>query len=220
MTRGCRLAFTPNFIHISPEQSIIQTLAKTQREKIEIAYFHDPRVCVDSPSTVEEAAALAGEKFDLLGSSIYEIDEFEASLDDPRIGVVQVPINPLDRRFTSERLKQANQACTKVIARSVFLQGCLLALPEHLTERTRHLSPYVRRVHDIAADFDLPPIVLLLGWLRTIQGLHGIVIGIDSTQDLEEICRSLEAPCPSEAVGIVEAMEIPPWSDVDPRRWR
>jgi aryl-alcohol dehydrogenase-like predicted oxidoreductase len=153
-----------------------------------------------------------------LGASVYEVDEFETSLLDDRIEVIQVPLNPLDRRF-SNVLVEASTGGRSMVIRSVFLQGSLLMNPSRLPRRIKHLAPFVADFQAIANRFEVSPAGLVFAWLRSVGQPDGVVVGVDSLQDLEEISKAVREPCDSDAVEMVSEMKVPSWPEVDPRRW-
>lgn len=70
---------------------------------------------------------------DRIGVSIYDPTELDLVIERLAPEVVQVPINPLDRRFIDPAcLDRLRRHGIRLHARSVFLQGLLLAEPEAL----------------------------------------------------------------------------------------
>ncbi len=114
----------------SPAESLSQSLKDLRRDRVDVLYIHDSAEVFRPESCVIDAASkLVGERVGSLGASVYDLPEFEAAVDDPRIGVVQVPLNLFDRRLTRDLIASASSTGTIVYVRSVLLHGILAADP-------------------------------------------------------------------------------------------
>lgn len=204
---------------LSPESSLERSLSRLGVPELDVMYFHDPRACIENPGLVTEARTLVGAGIRSLGSSVYEENEFDAALSSDGVEVIQVPLNPLDRRFSGHHLESAEATDRRVIARSVFLQGALLRHPAELPARMKHLAPYVSEFQAIASRFGASPAQLVFSWLGTIGPLAGVVIGVDMPSDVQDVTLAAAETCDSRAVDMVMGMKVPSWSEVDPRRW-
>jgi aryl-alcohol dehydrogenase-like predicted oxidoreductase len=204
-----------------PAESLALSLLRLRRDVVDVLYLHDPaEVRRSSGAVLAEAHALVGGGARRLGASIYEVAEFDAAVADPRIGAVQAPMNLLDRRIDDERLSAAAERGVEIYARSILLQGTLAAHPDSLPGAVRHLRPYVSELRALAARLGRGTLELALGWVRARPGLQGMVIGIDSPEDLTEIARAHRAaPLTPHELDAVRALPIPRFELCDPRRW-
>jgi aryl-alcohol dehydrogenase-like predicted oxidoreductase len=130
-----------------------------------------------------------------------------------RLGVVQVPGNPLDQRLVDcAALRALQDQGTRVQVRSVFLQG-LLAGPSD-AQLASH--PDVRAFHQFAADTGVPPLAAALAHVRSLPWADEIVVGVTTAEELREIveawngCEPMRAPAHLAS----EDLEL-----IDPRRW-
>lgn len=206
---------------LSPLASARRSLVNLRRERIDVLYIHDAAAVLDPQnSVIAEAYELVGSLVGRLGVSVYEVAEFEAALRDPRIEVVQVPMNLFDRRFTGPMLSRANDAGCAVFVRSVLLQG-LLADPAGTHARAvPALGPHLEAVAQLAATSGTTALQLAIGWAVAQSGLAGMILGADSADDLDELQRIVHARLGPHELDALEDMALPQWPLADPRTWK
>jgi aryl-alcohol dehydrogenase-like predicted oxidoreductase len=140
-------------------------------------YLHDAAELLRADSAViAEAYGLVGGPVGALGASVYDVEEFDAAVADPRIRVLQVPLSIFDRRLDEARLIAAAASGVKVYARSVLLQGTLLASPTSPVHPVEGLAPFVENLQRVAELLGRPIIELALGWVRALPGVRGLVV--------------------------------------------
>jgi aryl-alcohol dehydrogenase-like predicted oxidoreductase len=203
---------------IDPHVSVRSSLKNLRRTQLDLVYLHDPREVLNlrNDGVLAQAERLLGASIGLIGASIYEEDEFEAALSDPRVSAIQVPLNLLDRRFES-RIGDARSAGKLVFVRSVLLQGTLVRDPQTLGRTgLSDLLPYVERLNAQTRILDLTPLQSALGWARSLP-VDGVLLGCDTP---EELLQAVDIGCLSEAqLDLFADLPLPPWELVDPRKW-
>jgi aryl-alcohol dehydrogenase-like predicted oxidoreductase len=71
-----------------------------------------------------------------IGSSVYTLEEAEASLDNPDIDIIQLSCNFWDRKMEKAGIfRKAAESDKLCFIRSIFLQGLLLMKPEEVKEK-------------------------------------------------------------------------------------
>lgn len=120
------------------------------------------------------------------GASIYTREELDRLMDIVRLDIVQLPLNILDQRFLLDGTIDWLQGLgIEVHARSVFLQGALLAEPDELTEPKR--SAVLR-----AQQYVGPPFVKsFLCWALETP-VDRVVVGVTSMAELQQIGEAAE----------------------------
>lgn len=219
---GCTIAVhTKIDPALAPAQSLERSLGRLRRESVDVLYLHDSTEVLRQPSAVIAAAAeLVGTKVARLGASVYDVAEFEAAVADPRITVVQVPLNLFDRRFTGQRLAAAATSGTTVYVRSVLLQGVLVARSAELPAAVSALRPYVAAFEECAESVGRSQSELAFGWVKAIRGIRGVVIGVESPRQLCDVVESFTSPVLDDEVrAVLEAIPLPPPELCDPRLW-
>jgi aryl-alcohol dehydrogenase-like predicted oxidoreductase len=204
---------------LAPADSLQASLRRLQRDRVALLYLHDAsEVLVTGSEVIAHMGALVGRGADLIGVSVYEVEEFEAAVATPEIGAIQVPLNLFDRRFVP-LLAAGIAAGKKVYVRSVFLQGALLAHPAKLPGHLAALRPYVQRLRDAAETMGRTPAELALAWIQSIPGVAGIIVGVQSPTELRELAVAAGAHLDGSALAALDAFEAPPRSLSDPRLW-
>ena len=143
-----------------------------------------------------------------IGISIYsplELDNFDLG---QSLDIVQTPLNLLDRSLIeSGWIERLNQLKIEIHVRSVFLQGLLLMKSE---ERPQKFSKYSQ----LWLEWDrwlyannLSPLQGCMSFINSIEGIDGVLVGVDSSQQLKEII----------AASNLKLENIPNWSQlIDP----
>lgn len=162
----------------------------------------------------------------LIGCSIYRPEELLTLLQDPDVGLVQLPFNILDRRWLRADVQAAVSARPDVIlhGRSALLQG-LLTLPDperwpcerDLAERC------IGALADLAKSFGRRSVIdLCFAYARSQPWLAGIVIGAETAAQMAENIELFRTPVLTAEQLAQVAQQIPsdiPESLLDPSLW-
>lgn len=153
-----------------------------------------------------------------IGVSIYEADEIDAVLDRFRIDVVQLPFNAIDQRLAEgAQLRRLCGANVEIHARSVFLQGLLLAPVDAIPPRFEPLRSAIERIDKAFAEEGLSRLEGLLASVLTRREIDRVVVGVTSAQELSAIIRAVKRAEDAEALHI----DLPPLDPryLNPARW-
>lgn len=204
-----------------PATSLAASLARLRRESVDVLYLHDATEILRAESAVVESAGrLVGHGAGVLGASVYEVEEFDAAVADPRIGAVQVPLSVFDRRIDEARLRPAAESGVRVYARSVLLQGVLVAPPDWVDGVIDGLGRAVAAFQQVARRCGRTPLDLALGWATAMPGLRGVVVGTGSAAELHELASAFRSGLLEESVlDELRSIDPPERRLCDPRRW-
>jgi aryl-alcohol dehydrogenase-like predicted oxidoreductase len=122
-----------------------------------------------------------------LGASFYNATEVSSIL---RLEIAQVPVSIADQRLVADgTLKRLHGEGVEIHARSVFLQGLLLAerIPDSLADRARPLQ----RITAHARAAGVSRLALALGFVAAIAEVDVALVGATSRDELEEIVAAL-----------------------------
>lgn len=187
---------------LSPDQwlryRVNQSLRNLQRDCIDVLLLHCP-----SDLESENGGALIRELQALkrnsvirrFGYSVYSPSELARLTAILTPDCVQVPVNIFDRRFIdSGALNSLFRQGIEVFARSIFLQGLLLMPPEKR-------PIYFKRWRALLASYDawlcergLSAVEANVQFIRGQEQLSSAVIGVASSQELEEVLSVFNAP--------------------------
>lgn len=207
--------------NLSVEESLRISRDSLGRDTLDIVYLHESLERSDKARRkLRGLAEHVGYGVGAVGASVYEVDEFLLALDAPEVSVIQVPVSILDRRFAETGLlDRAANLGKKVFARSVLLQGLLVADSGELPLALARLRPYLDKVGDIADRNGVSRICLALSYVKRLPGLSGIIVGASSALELEVVASEFLCSIQGEVLDLVEQVEAAPWDLVDPRRW-
>jgi aryl-alcohol dehydrogenase-like predicted oxidoreductase len=132
-----------------------------------------------------------------IGISIYTEDELVAICSRYAIDIIQAPFNIIDRRMASSGwLERLQQQSVEVHARSVFLQGLLL-IPANIRPTK------FQRWQNLWACWDtwllennISPLAACVRFALSQTGIDRVVIGVDSTEQLQEILAAADGQMP------------------------
>lgn len=154
-----------------------------------------------------------------IGVSVYDPPELERILDLFTPELVQLPANLLDQRFQRSGLVAAlKELGCEIHARSMFLQGSLLAPPGRLPAPLLAAEPAFRRVHDLASRFSLTQLQFCLAYGLSVEGFDRLVIGVTSVAELREILSAV-ASLP-ESLPDFSPLAIADEEILNPAKWK
>lgn len=130
-----------------------------------------------------------------IGFSVYSPRDLDALWDAFPPDLVQVPFNVFDRRMqTSGWLQKMHQAGTEIHARSVFLQGLLLMNSKARPEKFSRWDDLWQKWQSWLEQQGLSPVQGALAFVRFRPEIDRIVVGIDSSLQLNEILAAAQTP--------------------------
>lgn len=198
-------------------KSVAQSAERLGRPRIDLLLLH--RVAdLSRPDVAELLATLSALKTEgavtRLGVSLYDPPELDAVFAGKVFDVVQAPINPLDRRFLDDAVLRSLETNGLVLhARSVFLQGLLVAQPDDLPAFARH-HPAIAAWTDWLAG-GISPIAACLGLVLACPAVECAVVGSATASQLREIVQAVDPPAQLAPFPSLEADPVL----IDPRRW-
>jgi aryl-alcohol dehydrogenase-like predicted oxidoreductase len=128
-----------------------------------------------------------------IGVSVYTADQIERLCNRYPIDLIQVPVSIFDQRLVSGGyLRELQASGIEVHVRSVFLQGLVLMRPELAPAHFDAIRPLLRDFHAAAQACDTTPMGLALHYIRQVESIDGMVIGVCSASELGQILDILD----------------------------
>ena len=161
------------------------------------------------------SALLESDKVSRVGVSVYDAAGLETAAETfdaagVPLGEIQVPANVLDRRLDSSQLLiELAESGSRIVVRSAFLQGVLLASGGGLADH-----PDVMRFRESVGDGNL--LNACLGHVKALPWASHVVVGVTSAAELEQIVSVWEECSP---VLVDESCGSSDLDVIDPRRW-
>jgi len=195
------------------------SLERLQISKIDGLLLHRPDQLFELGG-IELLAALGDLKdqgvVSKIGVSVYAPDELARLFDLARFDIVQAPLNILDRRLVeSGWASQLSQEGVEVHSRSSFLQGVLLMTDETRPKIFDRWPTIWKTWSSWTRESNLSPLQACILYSLSIDEVDKVIVGVDSTKQLEQILFATKACLPS----------LPEWpvsldSDLlNPARW-
>ena len=148
------------------------------------------------------------------GVSIYSPDDLEGIIGTFDIHVVQAPLNVFDRRIlgVTDQLSALN---IEVHARSVFLQGVLIANPKDRPQRFEPWSEHFALFDEWVRSSGMSAMACCLGFALQQPGIAKLVIGTTNAESLDEIMNSI----PNSVLEVPTHLQSSVEQLIDPRFW-
>jgi aryl-alcohol dehydrogenase-like predicted oxidoreductase len=176
---------------------LARSLDLLRRPHVEGLLFHNADMLTgpEGDRLWAEAQALKDEgKVAKIGVSVYDSAQIEQILARIAPDIVQLPINALDKRLeNSGTLQDLARRGIEVHARSVLLQGLLVADPDRIAPRFATLAGHLRTWQAAVANSGLTPLAAALGYLRDNAAVSRIIVGVLSTVQLAEIVEAYDS---------------------------
>lgn len=129
------------------------------------------------------------------GVSVYSAPEIDLVLEQCVPDIVQLPVNALDQRLiNSGHIARLAAMGVEIHARSIFLQGILLADPERLPNYfTPHLTA-LRHFQKVALTAGTTPLGLALNFVSSLPSIDTAIVGVTTLAELNEITTAARNP--------------------------
>jgi aryl-alcohol dehydrogenase-like predicted oxidoreductase len=130
-----------------------------------------------------------------IGVSVYDSAEITAILKRYKIDIVQLPLNVLDQRLlldgTIDRLRDHG---IDIHIRSVFLQGLLLQPLNNIPKYFNPILPNLHAWHQRLKANGRAAIDGALSFACNLQKIEKVIVGLDTTQQLEQLLLADSSP--------------------------
>lgn len=138
--------------------------------------------------------------------------------------LIQLPMNVWDRRVIAcGALRQFREQEKLIVVRSVFLQGLFFHDGESLPAVLRETAPQaLARLRAFAEEEALSVAQLALSYIRDLEGVHTLVIGAETPDQIDDNVRLLQGPALSERTRdrVERAFRDMPEALITPLLWK
>jgi len=202
------------------EKDLHSIVSHINQDTIDLLYIHDSKISSLPLEDFNLLLTFQGKVYDKLGISVYCLDEFYNSIKLGIFQVIQVPMNLLDKRFKDVLDKDSEFAGTKVIARSVLLQGLLARSSTQVPKKLLHIRDQIFEVEKLARKHKFSMAELAIRWAVSQDKLDGITIGVESVTQLENIIDFFrKGKLKGDILREIEQINVSDIMHLDPRFW-
>jgi aryl-alcohol dehydrogenase-like predicted oxidoreductase len=129
-----------------------------------------------------------------IGVSVYTQAQLEYCLRQYSLDLYQIPLNYVDQRIIrSGVLRDVKNSGAEIHARSVFLQGILLAPAEELPHYFSRWRNKLAQIRNALTAAGASPVAAALDFVRTRTPASYAIVGATSTRELQEILHNQRA---------------------------
>ena len=134
-----------------------------------------------------------------IGISMYSPDELEAIFPLFPLGMVQAPLNLVDRRLVETGwLQRLRSEGVEVHVRSVFLQGLLLMPLQEIPHKFARWTPLWEAWHGWLRKTGISPQAACLNFARSFAEIDRVIVGVDGLSQLQDLVGAVNATEPTD----------------------
>ncbi len=162
--------------------------AKTKSNFIEILYLHQHEIeVISNPVVLKTLKKLVKEKkVKFIGVSIYNELELNFALKSKIIKVIQLPVNIADSYLYSKIKKRGKI----IVARSIFLQGCLINdISKH--PKKKQILNFRKKIWKICKKSNIGYLEAITSFVFNLKMIDYILISTISKKNLSQIFKSI-----------------------------
>ena len=206
---------------LSWKESIEQSIEKLNVEIVDFAMFHSFDDYIKSKGSLRAIVSKGkGKYFRKLGVSVYTNEELESLLDDDRIELIQLPFNMFDNEhLRGDMLRKLKDKGKIIHTRSVFLQGLFFKEPNTLDSKFDGIKDELTIVKKVAEQAEMTVNSLALNYVASKDYIDGVLIGVDSKNQLEQNINALDATIDEAAFKAIDKLKIKHIDLLNPSKW-
>ena len=157
-------------------------------KKLYCIMLHDPDNLIKMNNTYKNLSSFKKNRIcEYIGVSLYDLNKFDKIFKKYNFDIIQAPLNLFDQRFLDKK-KMSFIKKKKIIfqARSIFLQGTLLN--KNNFSKTKYYKKYYKFINNSKQN----KLFHCLNFIKQINFINFIVIGISSFEEIREIFKNFE----------------------------
>jgi aryl-alcohol dehydrogenase-like predicted oxidoreductase len=159
-----------------------------------------------------------------IGVSIYSKEQLAFLIEQHflyAVDIIQLPYNLLDNAAQKGQLiAKAKEIGIEIHTRSVFLQGLFFRPLHTLPQKIQALSPYLKDLHKITQDSELPMHQLALSYALANENIEKVLIGVDSIEQLQSnLETSKNYPLQQNTLASLDRIKVKELNLLQPVNW-
>jgi aryl-alcohol dehydrogenase-like predicted oxidoreductase len=213
------------FSKVTTEEELYQefqlSLANLRSNSIYGYMAHNADTLIENPKIWSVLQKLKSEnKINKIGYSLYSTEQLITLLDIELIpDFIQVPYSLLDRKFDLFFLKLKKMG-VEIHARSIFLQGLYFMNPDKLTPKLFPLKPELEKLRSYCNIYNVEIGSLALNFVMANPNIDKIVIGVDSSTQLQKNIDSIKSWKPNKKlIDSISSLDVENSELLNPSNW-
>lgn len=156
-----------------------------------------------------------------IGISIYSNEQMNEVIDDINIDIIQLPFNLFDNlNLRGELLIKAKDKNKTIHTRSAFLQGLFFMKKDNPNSTRIKLENELNIVEKISLKSSIPIGSIALNYCLVQANIDGVLIGVDSLQQLKENIAFAENKIPNQYLDEINTIRINNVELLNPSMWK
>ena len=157
-------------------------------------------------------------KIKKIGVSLHSNDQISEVLKEKHIDLIQLPFNLLDNSNQREKiLLKAKRMDVEIHTRSVFLQGLFFKDVNKLSGSLLKLKEDLNKLNNLILKENMND--LALNYVYSKKYIDGVLIGVDSVDQLESNINCIEDEITKDIIGEVDKIDTVNKSMLNPANW-
>lgn len=201
-------------------EMLSKSLERLQTDKVYAYMAHSFDVIANNLDRWREFEMLKKEnKVEKIGFSLYNINQLQFLWDNNiKFDILQFPYNIFDRQFEPFFSKLKEQG-VEIHTRSVFLQGLFFKNTKNLDKKLNVLKTYLDKLHYYCKDNNITIEQLALNYVLSKDKIDGVLMGIDSKEQLQTNLSKLDYTISSKDIDFVNSIIIKEKEMLNPVNW-
>lgn len=156
-----------------------------------------------------------------IGVSVYTNEQMNEVIDDINIDIIQIPFNLFDNLNLRGELLIKSKSKNKIIhTRSVFLQGLFFMKKDNPNSIRIKLENEFNVIENISLKSSIPIGSIALNYCLIQANIDGVLIGVDSLQQLKENIAFAEDKIPNQYLDEINTIRIENIELLNPSMWK
>ncbi len=156
-----------------------------------------------------------------VGVSIYTNEQINEVINDPDISIIQLPFNVFDNiNLRGDVLIKAKAKNKTVHTRSAFLQGLFFMEKDSRNVIKSRLKKELDLLLNISLKHSIPIVELTLNYCLNQQNIDGVLIGVDSLEQLKENISFSEKKNSIQYINDINKIRIDNIELLNPSMWK
>ena len=156
-----------------------------------------------------------------IGVSVYTNEQIDEAINDTNIDIIQLPFNLFDNINLRGELLIKAKAKNKIIhTRSVFLQGLFFMKKDNPNSIRIKLENEFNVIENISLKSSIPIGSIALNYCLIQANIDGVLIGVDSLQQLKENIAFAEDKIPNQYLDEINTIRIENIELLNPSMWK
>jgi aryl-alcohol dehydrogenase-like predicted oxidoreductase len=173
-----------------------------------------------SSSEVNNLLEFKGKKFLNLGISLYTNEQVYKVYDSGLFNVIQLPFNALDNHnLRGNVIAELRNKGIETHTRSVFLQGLFFTRFNNLPKKLKPLGKYLKKLDELAKEYSITKESLALQYALSKDYIDGVLVGVDSLDQLRSNVLSINREIPREVFREVDNIKVDEFELLNPVTW-